>query len=141
MTDSEEYIEVLFNNCYSTYRLPTEVVDLYKTRRGIPDAQHILGNNIPRHDPVLVGIFKESPELFTRHGCIMELDEIQAKYADFYKIREYGGNEWIEILCEKHALCLISTLVDDPDLPAELKLEKIREVTAKFPNKKKTTHP
>lgn len=117
--------------------MPKEVVDLYKTRRGIPDDQNILWRDIPRHDPVLVGIFKESPELFTGHGCILELEEIQAKYADFYKIREYGGNEWIEILREKHALYLISTLADDPDLPAELKLDKIREIAAKFQKKPK----
>ena len=131
-TNEEPNIEVLFNACYGGYRLPDEAVDLYKIRCGIPDTKRIFGRSIPRHDPVLVQLFKEFPELFASHYSFLELEEIPEKFADFYTISEYDGAECVHIEREKHALHLISTLVDDPEMSAESTLDKIREITANF---------
>ncbi len=140
IVDEEPNIEVLFNACYGGYRLPEEAVDLYKIRCGIPDTKRIIGRSIPRHDPVLVQLFKEFPELFTSSYSLLELEEIPSKFADFYTIREYDGAECVHIDREKHALYLISTLVDDPYLSAELKLDKIGAISANFKRIRQPNH-
>ena len=96
---AHEEVEIVVNACYGGFGLTPEALDAYRARCVPPLSDE---NDIPRHDPVLVGVVKEmGTSAFDRHAQL-ELRRIPAQYTNFYRIHEYDGNESIEILYDKY---------------------------------------
>lgn len=81
---------VLINRSYGGWALSQEALTLvsyYCTEQGIPD----LGEDLPRHHPVLLQVFDElGSDLMSGGNCKIKCVEMSG---DLYRINEYDGKE------------------------------------------------
>jgi len=92
ISQEEEEIEVLFNDCYGGWQISNKANKLYELRR-TKDS-----NLRKRSDPILVQIYKELGDEFDgeKHSKT-GIEKIPKKYEKYFIISEYDGLERVEI--------------------------------------------
>lgn len=101
ISEKEEEIEVLLNDCYGGWRISNKARKLYELRRTNDSNNYIR----KRSDPILVQIYKELGDEFDggEHSKT-GIEKIPKKYEKYYIISEYDGLESIEIDYTKYEL-------------------------------------
>ena len=89
-------MEILVNRCFGGYGLSDEVLELYKSKKGITD--DIYCWDIERDDPVLIESVKEVG-IEKSANWMAELEIVNVPDDIEWTIEEYDGKEWI---AEKH---------------------------------------
>jgi len=139
MSTNDEFIEVLYNNCYGGWGVSEQAINLYNNRMKEIDPNHVsiedsgdLWSN--RHDPVLVKIFHELGDAFneSRYNC-SKIAIIPKKYENCYIIKEYDGLESIQIDKNKYKLDMIRQMITNDTMTSD---EKINELKILFNNVK-----
>jgi hypothetical protein len=88
-----DMIKVVISRCYGGFGLSAEASALYASRTG----KDLYDHEIPRDDPVLVGVVEELGEAASGNFANLNVVEIPAD-VNWY-IEEYDGLEWV---AERH---------------------------------------
>lgn len=95
--DNEEEIEVLYNDCYGSWKISPIAEELYLLRKK--------ENKIRRRsDPILIQIYNELGEKFDGTNSKTIIQKIPKKYENYYYIDQYDGLESIEIDYTKYEM-------------------------------------
>ena len=94
ISEEEEKIEVLLNDCYGGWQISNKANKLYELRKTEKSENYIR----KRSDPILVQIYKELGDEFDggKHSKT-NIEKIPKKYEKYYIISEYDGLETVEI--------------------------------------------
>ena len=127
ISEEEEEIEVLLNDCYGGWQISNKANKLYELRRTENSNNYIR----KRSDPILVQIYKELGDEFDggKHSKT-GIENIPKKYEKYYIISEYDGLESVEIdytLYElDHLKQKIKEILENNDIDND---EKIKQFT------------
>lgn len=88
-----DMIKIVISRCYGGFGLSPEASALYASRSG----KDVYDFEIPRDDPILVGIVEELGEAASGNFANLNVVEIPAD-VNWY-IEEYDGLEWV---AERH---------------------------------------
>jgi hypothetical protein len=88
-----DMIKVVISRCYGGFGLSAEASALYASRTG----KDLYDHEIPRDDPILVGVVEELGEAASGNFANLNVVEIPAD-VNWY-IEEYDGLEWV---AERH---------------------------------------
>ena len=80
--------KIVYNSCYGGFGLSAEALSRYIELTGRNDVKH---RDIPRDDPVLVGIVESMGSDADGYGAQLEIAEVTS--GTRYRIDEYDGNE------------------------------------------------
>jgi hypothetical protein len=125
MSETKEYIRVLYNGCYGGFRLSDEVASEYQARTGLKIRRDFSRFDIePRTDPVLLAIYDSigSARFSGKYSKIFD-KQIEARYLDYIQITEYDGVESVGIKKHEYSVCTIlnSATLSDVEKVQELK--------------------
>ena len=131
MSEIEDTIGVLINNCYGGFKISEKALDLYNKKKSELDSNHkpITENCIDRDDPILVEIYNELQKDFNgaNYSNII-VENIPKKYKKCYNIHNYDGQETILINLEKYKLDTIKMITSRIDLNSDEKINEINKV-------------
>jgi hypothetical protein len=125
MSETKEYIRVLYNGCYGGFMLSNEAVNEYQARTGLKIRRDFSRFDIePRTDPVLLAIYDliGSARFSGKYSKIL-YKQIEAQYLDYIQITEYDGVESVGIRKHEYLVCTIlkSETLSDAEKVQELK--------------------
>ena len=125
MSETKEYIRVLYNGCYGGFMLSSEAASEYQTRTGLKIKRDFSRFDMGyRMDPVLLAIYDSiGKDRFSgKYSKILD-KHIEARYADYIQITEYDGVESVGIKKHEYSVCTIlnSTTLSDAEKVQELK--------------------
>lgn len=88
-------MEILINLCHGGFGLSCHCKELYTERTG--KVPRIYSDEL-RYDPVLIEIFKEKGAEWCNGFCAnLELTTVPIRLKNYYQIKDYDGQEWIEL--------------------------------------------
>lgn len=131
ISEEEEEIEVLLNDCYGGWQISNKANKLYALRKTTNDSNNYIRK---RSDPILVQIYKELGDEFDggEHSKT-NIEKIPKKYEKYYIISEYDGLESIEIdytLYELDQLKQkIKEILENNDIDNDEKIKQLNKMT------------
>jgi hypothetical protein len=139
MSDHQEVIEVLYNECYGGFGISKEALELYNKKRlqQNPDAEIIKTDCFfGRTDPILLEVYHEmngdtcdKSEGFNGRFARVRVEKIPAKYKNCYYIDEYDGSETVDINYKKLEVIELKEIANDETLTYEERIRKIQAYT------------
>ena len=134
ISEEEEEIEVLLNDCYGGWQISNKANKLYELRRKKDSNNY---NYIrKRSDPILVQIYKELGDEFDggKHSKT-GIENIPKKYEKYYIISEYDGLESVEIDYTKYELDhlkqKIKEILENNDIDNHEKIKQFAKLSIK----------
>ena len=110
INNNEEEIEVLYNDCYGSWRISNKARKLYVLRRA-NDSNNNFSSK--RSDPILIQIYNELGNEFDSEHSKTAIKKISKKYEYYYFISEYDGLETVEIDYTKYELDNLKQQIKD----------------------------
>jgi len=130
--DNNEEIEVLYNECYGSWKISDKAKELYIFRKS---NNELIENNIylsKRNDPNIIQIYYELGEEFNGKNCRTNIRKISKKYENYYYIDQYDGFESVEIDYIKYELDNlkknIKEILEDNSINNYKKINQIKKI-------------
>jgi hypothetical protein len=130
MTDND-YMEVLYNECYGGWKLSDKILKEYENRMKEKNPEYVLiKHHIKRHDHILVELYHEMTSEFqgASKNSYIKSDEIEKKYKDYYRIKEYDGLESVKIRYYKYNYDTLHNKLKDILTSEKTNEEKIKDI-------------
>lgn len=115
-------IKILYNNCYGGFDVSREFEEEYQRRTGRSVDRdsvefHATGTSSFRCDPIAVAIFEEfGSERASGPSAMIEVHEIPAVFARYWKITDYDGDESITVNYTEAYADILHGFMDSGDL-------------------------
>ena len=129
VSKKEEYIEILYNNCYGGFGFSKEAIQLYNVKllEKNPEAKEIKYDfEVRRSDPILLEVYYEMNgsqskrgEGFNDRHSEVRSERIPKKYENYYHINEYDGTETVEINYNGYEIGELRRIANDESLSYE----------------------
>ena len=141
-TETNNVIEVLFNDCYGGFGISKEALKRYNQKlvAANPSAvPHKYGYNIHRTDPLLLEVYHEMDgrnckkgEGFNDSYSKTMICKINKKYENYFFISEYDGLETLDIRYHKYEIDEMRRIAKDETLSFEERINQINQLKVEF---------
>ena len=123
-------ISVMVNSCYGGFGFSKDALDEYIKRRppGGRKMNAARAYTISRSDPLMVQICQELGSRANGQSACIYLSDIPRKFAEFYVIREYDGQESVHIAFEKYQIDSIGRIMSNSTIVNDDKVTLIKHV-------------
>lgn len=120
---NNEYIEVMYNDCYGGFRFSKLALDEYN-KNCIFESN---GFDIDRNDPIMIGLCKQLGPAVNGPHTKIKIQMIPKIYQHYYDIDEYDGKETIVIDYTTYKLDTIKNIMT-LEISNEEKLKRIDKI-------------
>ena len=125
----------MYSNQYGGFRLSKEANrenNRRKERNALLDEDFYLQtHDIDRHDPLMIQICSELREMVAEKYLMIAIELIPAKFANYYWIEVYDGQESVKIDYKQYQLDLLRSILTDESLADKSKISKALRVLGK----------
>ena len=130
--DNEEEIQVLYNNCYGSWKISSLAKKLYISRKMKNKSNDIYKYLSKRNDPILIQIYKELGKEFDEKNSKTMIQKIPKKYENYYYIDEYDGLESVQIAYSNYELDNlkknIKEILENNSIDNDEKINEIKKI-------------